>query len=73
MAGEIQFSLVLPRILFGSERQVQKEWRKLVKQAWKRREWSSVVDDLETASATDLGALVVSSSRQLSSPLKMSA
>jgi hypothetical protein len=69
MAGEIQFSLVLPRILFGSERQVQKEWRKLVKQAWKRREWSSVVDDLETASATDLGALVVSSSRQLRTAL----
>jgi hypothetical protein len=62
MEHKIQTSLVLPRILFGSERQVQKEWRKVVKQAWKRREWSSAVADLEMVSGTDVDALIVSSS-----------
>lgn len=54
--------LNLPQILFGSERQVQKEWRRVVKQAWKVREWSSVVDDLEMVSASEVDALIVSSS-----------
>jgi hypothetical protein len=59
--------LTLPRILFGSERQVQKAWRTVVKRAWKLREWSSVVDDLEMVSATDVDALIVSSSPLLRS------
>ncbi len=62
MQADVRENLLIPQILFGSERQVQKAWRTIVRRAWKQKDWSEALSQLDTVSAEQIDALIVSSS-----------
>ncbi len=67
MTRKLETNLQLPAILFGSERQVQKAWRKLVKSAFKDGQWNSTLSSLEMVTFEPRDALVISLGRGLRS------